>query len=71
MDKDGNVTDAADPEGFNMMTGFPAIGILGRMEPILPLLRMYDTINHNRKKACGVRPFPEGRKEEECKRCCM
>lgn len=28
VDKDGNVTDAADPEGFNMMTGFPANGIL-------------------------------------------
>lgn len=28
VDADGNVTDGADPEGFKMMTGFPANGIL-------------------------------------------
>lgn len=28
VDKDGNVTEGADPEGFNRMTGFPANGIL-------------------------------------------
>lgn len=58
MDKDGNVTDAADPEGFNMMTGFPAIGILGRMEPILPLLRMCDTINHKQEESLRCPAFP-------------
>lgn len=28
VDSEGNVTQQADPEGFNMMTGFPANGIL-------------------------------------------
>lgn len=28
VDSEGNVIDGADPEGFNMMTGFPANGIL-------------------------------------------